>query len=174
MARARRTQTMLLAGYRRLPQPARTFLIRWATPSFHVGAICVVERADGHLLLVRQSYRRDGWGFPGGLLGRREEPAAAARRELREELGIDVDLDGLPVVVIDPAMRRVDVIFNARLAAGSADPEGGVHSPEITDARWFAPDGLPRLLPEATSALVQLGRAHPPTSPAGSMGGADR
>ncbi len=159
---ARRAQTLLLAGYKRLPEAARLFLIRRATPSFHVGAICVVERSDGHLLLVRQSYRRDGWGFPGGLLRRREDPADGARRELKEELGIDVDLDGLPVVVIDPDMRRVDVVFNARLAEGSAQPERGPHSPEITDARWFPPDGLPSLLPEATAALVQLGRTFRP------------
>ena len=162
MSIARRAQTFLLAGYKRLPPVARMFLIRRATPSFHVGAICVVERADGHMLLVRQSYRRDGWGFPGGLLRRREEPADAARRELREELGIDVELEGMPVVVIDPEMRRVDVVFNARLAEGSAEPERSPHSPEITDARWFPPDGLPSLLPEATSALIQLGRTFPP------------
>lgn len=138
------------------------FLIRRATPSFHVGAICVVERPDGHILLVRQSYRRGGWGFPGGLLRRREEPADGARRELAEELAIDVELVGLPVVVIDTGMRRVDVVFNARLAEGSAQPEGTHHSPEITDARWFPPDGLPSLLPEATDALIQLGRTFPP------------
>jgi 8-oxo-dGTP diphosphatase len=159
---SRRAQSLFLAAYKRLPAVARTFLIRRATPSFHVGAICVVERADGQMLLVRQSYRRDGWGFPGGLMRRREEPADAARRELREELGIDVVLDGLPVVVIDAAMRRVDVVFNARLAEGSALPERTDHSPEITDARWFPPDGLPNLLPEATSALIQLGRTFPP------------
>jgi len=158
----RRIQTVLLAGYKRLPKVARTFLIRWGTPSFHVGAICVVERADGHMLLVCQSYRRDGWGFPGGLMRRREEPADAARRELREELGIDVELQGLPVVVIDSPMRRVDVVFNARLADESAQPEAAGYSPEITDARWFPPDALPSLLPEATAALIQLGRTFPP------------
>lgn len=159
---ARRTQTVLLAGYRRLPRPLRTLLIRLGTPSFHAGAICVVERPDGQILLVRQSYRRGGWGFPGGLMRRGEEPADAARRELKEELGIDVELVGLPVVVIDSPMRRIDVIFNARLAEGSAQPEGTVHSPEITDARWFPPDGLPELLPEATAALIQLGRTFGP------------
>jgi 8-oxo-dGTP pyrophosphatase MutT (NUDIX family) len=164
LARAPRTQTLLLAGYKRLPQAVRMFLVRRTTPSFSVGSICVVERADGRVLLVRQSYRHGGWGFPGGLLRRREEPADAARRELQEELGIEVVLDGLPVVVVDPAMRRVDVIFNARLAPASPEPEDGHHSPEITDVRWFAPDDLPSLLPEATAALVQLGRTYPPGS----------
>ena len=59
-------------------------------------------------------------------------------------------------------MRRVDVVFHARLAEGSAQPEGTTHSPEISDARWFPPDGLPELLPEATAALIQLGRTYPP------------
>lgn len=162
MPPARRTHTVLLAAYKRLPQAARTLLIRFGTPSFHVGAICVVERADGYMLLVRQSYRRDGWGFPGGLMRRGEDPADAAVRELREELGIDVELDGLPVVVIDSPQRRVDAVFHARLSVGSAQPEQTTHSPEISEARWFPPDGLPDLLPEATAALIQLGRTFPP------------
>lgn len=154
---------MLLAGYERLPAAAKLFVVRRATPSFHVGAICVVTRADGFLLLVRQSYRRDGWGFPGGLLRRREEPADAARRELQEEVGVDVDLDGQPVVVIDPEMRRVDVVFRAHLAAGSPDPGKSRHSAEIADVGWFPPDGLPPLLPEATAALAQLRQRQAPT-----------
>jgi len=154
---------VLLAGYKRLPQAARLFVIRRATPSFHVGALCVVTRADGCLLLVRQSYRRDGWGFPGGLLRRREDPADAARRELREELGVDVDLAGQPVVVIDPEMRRVDVVFDAHVAAGSTEPGEGERSPEIADVGWFPPDGLPPLFPEAKAALAQL--RHRPTRP---------
>jgi 8-oxo-dGTP pyrophosphatase MutT (NUDIX family) len=158
----RRTQTVFLAAYKRLPPAVRSLLIRLGTPSFHVGAICVVERPDGHMLLVRQSYRRDGWGFPGGLMRRGEDPADAARRELREELGIDVQLEGLPVVVIDSPQRRVDAVFNARLSEASAQPEHTTHSPEISEARWFAPDGLPELLPEATAALIQLGRTFPP------------
>ncbi|MDQ3896484.1 MAG: NUDIX domain-containing protein [Actinomycetota bacterium] len=162
MALVRRAQTIFFAGYKRLPTPARLFLVRRFTPSFHVGSICVVERADGHMLLVRQSYRRGGWGFPGGLLRRGEEPADCARRELSEELGIEVQLQGQPVVVVDAGVRRVDVIFNARLSDGSEEPERTPHSPEIADARWFPPDGLPSLLPEATSALIQLGRTYRP------------
>jgi 8-oxo-dGTP pyrophosphatase MutT (NUDIX family) len=157
-----RVQTALLAGYRRLPGVVKLFLIRRATPSFHVGAVAVVERADGALLLVRQSYRRGGWAFPGGLLRRGETPYDGARRETGEELGIDVVLDPVPVVVIDPGERRVDVIFRATLADGSPDPQAGGWSAEIVEVRWFRPDGLPSLLPETVTALVELGRAFPP------------
>lgn len=158
----RRAETIFFAAYKWLPQALKSVLIRLGTPSFRVGAICVVERPDGHMLLVRQSYRREGWGFPGGLMRRGEDPGDAAVRELHEELGIDVELQGLPVVVIDSPQRRVDAVFNARLAEGSDQPERTTHSPEISEVRWFPPDSLPELLPEATAALIQLGRSFPP------------
>ncbi len=147
--------------WRRLPLPVRLFAVRRATPSFHVGAICVIERADGALLLVRNSYRA-GWGFPGGFIKRGESPADAARRETREEIGVDVAIDPNPKVVVETGMRRVDVIFTGRPAAADAadaarDPRP--RSLEILEARWFAPTDLPELQAEAVSAMVELGRA---------------
>lgn len=47
---------------------------------------------DGRLLCVRESYRR-GLGLPGGGLNDGETPAEAARRELREEVGLDLPPD---------------------------------------------------------------------------------
>jgi 8-oxo-dGTP pyrophosphatase MutT (NUDIX family) len=43
----------------------------------------------GRILLIRHSYR-DLLGLPGGGIGRREAPEAAARRELLEEVGIEL------------------------------------------------------------------------------------
>lgn len=138
-----------------LPLRVRLFAVRRATPSFHVGAICIIERPDGALLLVRNSYRK-GWGFPGGFLKRGEAPADAARRETREEVGVDVVIDPNPKVVVEAAMRRVDVIFTGH-AEASADPRP--RSLEILEARWFLPTDLPDLQAEAVSAMIELGRA---------------
>ncbi|HVF14451.1 MAG TPA: NUDIX hydrolase [Acidimicrobiales bacterium] len=161
---------MLLAVYRRLPIPARVLVIRALTPSFHVGALCVIERSDGALLLIRQSYRRqEAWGFPGGLLERGEQPADAVRREVREELGVEIEVDDPPMVVVEPSHRRVDVVFKGRLApvpAGDGDdpdqPAPTPTSPEIVEVRWFSANQLPILLPEAATALVELARATRP------------
>jgi 8-oxo-dGTP pyrophosphatase MutT (NUDIX family) len=135
-------------------------------PTFSVGAAVIIERPDGRRLFVRHSYRRR-WGTPGGLLNRGETPDVAARREVLEEVGIEVTLLGEPVVVVDPRPRRVDVIFRAGPADG-VDPDS-VHraSPEIDDVRWFPADALPELQHETASALRALARAAvaPPATP---------
>ena len=150
-----RLHLFLLRLYRRLPTSARLFVVHAVTPSFTVGAICVIERGDGTVLLVRHSYRRH-WGFPGGLLQRGEDVTVGARREAREEVGISIELVGEPAVVVDPASRRVDVVFRA----GCPEPQAArACSPEIVELAWFPLDDLPDLQHEASSALAALARA---------------
>lgn len=163
----RRLHALALRSFGSLPRPLRRAIVRRISPKFTVGAICVIERADGRMLLVRHSYRRH-WGFPGGLLERGESADAGARREVLEEVGIRVDLVGEPSVVVNPRFRRVDVVFKAIPSPlvsrsdgdrGYADAEVPT-SVEIVEARWFPPDALPMLQVEASGALVALARAH--------------
>jgi 8-oxo-dGTP diphosphatase len=141
----------------RLPRPVRRVLVRLVAPSFSVGAICVIERADGRMLLVRQTYRSN-WGLPGGLLKRHEAPADAVRREVAEEVGLDIELLGEPAVVVESRLHRVDIVFRARPAPG-ANPDGlQIGSAEIESCTWFAPEELPHLQPETASALIALAR----------------
>lgn len=148
---------LALQVYRRLPVGFRRRIVRAVSPSFTVGAMCFIERSDGALLLVRHSYR-DRWGVPGGLLQRGEDVELGAQREVREEVGLDVELLGEPAVVVDAEPQRVDVIFRAALASGVSDQDVRVGSAEIVDARWFPPDQLPELQFETAGALVALAR----------------
>ena len=148
---------LLLRVYGRLPVRARRSVVRLLTPSFTVGANCVIVRDDGAILLVRQVYR-SRWGLPGGLLERGEAPADAVVREVAEEVGLDVEVVGEPAVVVAPDPRRVDVVFRARPRGPLPDLVEPV-SPEISAVRWHLPGELPELQEEAAQALVALARS---------------
>jgi len=136
----RRLHLLALHVYRHLPLRARRRVVRSIAPGFTVGAMCCIERADGQVLLVQQSYR-----------------------EVREEVGIDIVLTGEPAVVVDAEARRVDLVFRARLAPGQDPALARPGSPEIVDARWFPADDLPELQHETSGAFVALARSarHP-------------
>jgi 8-oxo-dGTP diphosphatase len=148
----------LLLVFRRLPPFLRRRIVRVMTPSFTVGAICLIERPDGKVLLVHQVYRT-AWGVPGGLSKRGEDIAACAKREVLEEVGLEVDLVGEPAVVVDAGPQRVDVVYRARPAPDVDLSDVRPRSPEIREVRWFALDELPELQHEAVSALAALTRA---------------
>jgi len=149
---------MALQVYRRLPVGVRRRVVRAVSPSFTVGAMCFIERPDGALLLVRHSYR-ERWGVPGGLLQKGEDPEDGVRREVREEVGLRVDLLGEPAVVVDAEPQRVDIVFRAALSEGQDPDAVQLGSAEIVEARWFAPGELPELQFETAGALVALARA---------------
>jgi 8-oxo-dGTP pyrophosphatase MutT (NUDIX family) len=93
------------------------------------------------------------------LLEKGESPAGAAIREVREEVNLDVALNGEPGVVVDAEARRVDVVFRARPVR--SDDADGVRptSVEILEVRWFQPNDFPELQWETTDAFDALRRA---------------
>ncbi|MFE6697664.1 NUDIX domain-containing protein [Streptomyces sp. NPDC057718] len=62
-----------------------------------VAADVLLRDPLGRVLLVNPTYK-PGWDLPGGMAEANESPEEAVRRELREELGRDVDVLGLLVV----------------------------------------------------------------------------
>src|SRR5438045_883109 len=104
----RRLHRFALLCYQRLPTTARRWVVRVIAPSYTVGAMVFIERNDGMMLLVSQTYRK-GWGVPGGLLNRGEDAHDAAVREVKEEVGLDVELTGGPAVQVDAEAQRIDV-----------------------------------------------------------------
>jgi 8-oxo-dGTP diphosphatase len=141
-----------------LPRAARRFVVRLFTPTYTAGTAAIVERDDGRWLFVRPAYRR-AWALPGGLLERNEAPEPAIHRELREELDLVVVLEPDPWILIDPSLRRLDVIWRARPAPGVEPDRIGVETHELVGAGWFSPDEPPELEDEAVD-IMALRRRH--------------
>jgi 8-oxo-dGTP diphosphatase len=120
-------------------------LIRMFTPSYTVGAVLALQRADGALLLVEQRHS-PGWALPGGLLHRGELPSDGLLREVEEEVGIVLDpaMLPLPVAVLAPRVRRVDVVYLST-NGDSYEPRRGADRDEVTGFGWYALDALPEV-----------------------------
>ncbi len=117
--------------------------------------IAIVGRAGNYL--VRQRPDRPGspmpglWEFPGGKCEPGESPEAAARREAREETGLEVAIVGLRRrTVHDYPHGRVELhYYDARPTNPTAEPD------PATGFRWVAAADLPALVfPPANAPLV--------------------
>ena len=83
---------LLGALWLRAPKSLRRWGVRLVEPRFTVTAGAVVQDEEGRVLLLHHRYRAgSGWGIPGGFLEKGEQPEEALRRELREEVGLEVD-----------------------------------------------------------------------------------
>ena len=101
----------------------------------------IIEYQDRGLVLIQRSKPPWGWALPGGFVEYGETLEAAARREAREETGLEVELLGQFHAYSephrDPRGHTITMVFVAR---GYGVPQAG------DDARSlgvFAPEQLP-------------------------------
>ena len=122
------------------------------------GVKCVLT-TSAQVLLVRHTYGNRAWDLPGGAIKRDERPLTTARREMREELGVDIeDWRSLGQVFANDYHRQ-DVMncFSAELTR----PELAFDRGEIAAAGWFARDRLPaELSPHVREILARVDGQH--------------
>lgn len=110
-------------------------------PSHGRGVKLILFRRDDRLLLVRHTYGRRHWTFPGGGVRTREEPDLAATRELAEELAVTgVPLKSLGSHPVKDHLRTdVISVFTGQCYSGTIVPR----TVEIAEAHWFDEHDLP-------------------------------
>jgi ADP-ribose pyrophosphatase YjhB (NUDIX family) len=119
------------------------------TPRHALGAGALVRDADGRILLIQQTYQRPPvWLPPGGWVDRGETPQQAARREVREELGIAVEI-GRPLAARGGGFGEITILFEAR----RLDATELRLSDEIERIAYFSPDSLPPM-PEIVRSYI--------------------
>lgn len=138
-----------------IPLPGATLaaMEEWAVTGTGLTAAARVRDPDGRVAFVQNEWS-EGWVLPGGAVELEETIAGAARREVREETGLDIDVVA-PLVVFEQsyvdesdgktAFTAQYVVYNARADGEIPDADRlGETDDEIRAARWFQtpPDAL--------------------------------
>lgn len=144
-------QNLIGKVWKRLPARLRRWSMRLAHPRFTVTAGALIFNQSGQVLLLKHRFRAgSGWGLPGGFLEAGEQPLDALRRELREELELEVaDVEIFTARSFRKPMQ-VEVLFRAR-----ADQSVKSRTMEVERAEWFSLDALPDGLPRDQRRLVE-------------------
>ena len=105
-------------------------------------AAVVLARANGKLVMVRRGIEPalGRWSFPSGYVDRGEAVEDAAAREVMEETGLEVTVDGFVGLYSSKDSTVILAVYSAEVAGGKLRAGG-----EVTDAALFSPDELPSL-----------------------------
>jgi 8-oxo-dGTP diphosphatase len=117
-------------------------------PSVTVDAVVVTREAKPRVLLIRRKHNPFGgmWALPGGFVDMDETLEAAARRELREETGVEVktfaQLNTFGDPGRDPRGRTISVVYLGHADAGQVRAKAADDAAEVA---WHRLDRLPPL-----------------------------
>ena len=146
-----------LAGaiWRRTPARIKKWGVRFTQARFTVTAGAIITNGEGRVLLLHHRFRPgSGCGIPGGFIERGEQPEAALRRELREEVALELKELELFSTRAFKRAKQIEIVFRCR-ALGETDKL----SFEIKGAAWFHPPELPQELPSDQAKLIKLALA---------------
>ena len=103
---------------------------------FRIGVYAVIFHERQVLLALRRDI--DWWNLPGGGLEVGETVEEGIQREVREETGLEVEVEKLVGVYSKPQKQEVVLSFLCRVVGGALQS-----TEESRECRYFSPDALP-------------------------------
>ena len=103
---------------------------------------CAIPERGGRIYLIKRGIEPGlgKWTFPGGYVDLGESVTEAALREVREEIHLEIVLDGLVGVYSYPGVASVIVVYRATVPDGVPEPTPGI---EVQAVRAYAPADIP-------------------------------
>ncbi|MGH3092154.1 MAG: NUDIX domain-containing protein [Gaiellaceae bacterium] len=107
-------------------------------------ASALLADGDGRVLLTRRAGEPgEGlWDLPGGFVDEGEDALETLRRELREELGVEIEpgplVGSLPDRYGEGGPWTINFYWEARIVSGEPAP-----ADDVADLGWFPRDALP-------------------------------
>jgi 8-oxo-dGTP diphosphatase len=139
-----------------MPQRLRIWSMRATQTRFTVTAGALVFNDRAQVLLLKHRFRAgSGWGIPGGFLESGEQPEAALRRELREEIGLEIENVEIFTARSFKKPRQVEILFRCR-----ANADVKTRTIEVERAEWFSVQSLPAGLPKDQRLLIERATAY--------------
>ncbi len=128
---------------------------------FHDPKVAVIGMVTwrDRLLLVRRGVEpmKGQWSLPGGFMDAGEMPDAALSRELREEVGLQVEVKRLVGIfpMTGAGVTNQGIVLAYAVQADADEQPLLVSDDDVVDAGWFTADELPEELAfESTQSLV--------------------
>lgn len=140
----------LLNIWREFPFGLQLFITGFVRPRYRVAVAAIIFDDRGWILLCEHTYRKFfPWGLPGGGLEHGERPEDGVRREVREETGLEVQVEKLLYAESAPNNHHISLIYLCKIVGGIFQPNY-----EIAQTRFFSVDALPKLL-STEQALIE-------------------
>ena len=130
---------ILLKAYFKVATPIKKFYYFVFRPK--TNGVKMIAINKDRILLLRIDYGSKKWTIPGGMVDRGEDGKEAARREIKEESGLEVgEIEFVGSLYSEQEFKRDTVKY---FVAKTDNDDLTIDDEEIIDARWFAFDELP-------------------------------
>jgi 8-oxo-dGTP diphosphatase len=121
---------------------------------WRIGAACAIFDSRGRVLLVHHTYGRLNWELPGGASEPGEAPDETAKRELLEETALTAEVERLTGVYAEPDHDPAPMLHFVFRCKPHPELKPLAASPEVSDARFWPLDHLPRPISDFTERRI--------------------
>ena len=117
------------------------------------GVSVIVSDSEGSVLLGKRKNESDSWCLPCGFIELNENFLDAAHREVKEETGLDIEIDSIVNVVsniINPKLETIVIVLLGKVIGGEMRA-----GDDLIELKWVDSDSLPKLSFAADDFIIK-------------------